>query len=132
MYKFYVLSKVAIDASAKSPKRVIPKAQVRTYLQWVKWLFDAVINGKPYVIVNMDGTSVSNLTSMKAGCVAKGGRKPGGRARERKPDRDSADLKTTLLGTACSDPLLQPRLPQVLLPKYAPKKKPPQEIGRIL
>ena len=104
------------------------RPQVRIYLQWVMWVFDTVLHGKPYVIVNMDETSVSNLTSMKAGYVSKGAKAPSSRMREHKPDRDSTDLKTTLLGAVCSDPLLQPHLPQILLPKYAQKKEPPRRL----
>jgi len=112
---------------AVSYQRVL-KSQAIIYIKWSRWLFEIVLKDKRYVIINMDETSVSNLTSQKKGYVAHATRRDRNRMKEHKPDRDSTDLKTTLLGTICNNAELQPHLPQILLPKYTKAKMPPRRL----
>ena len=87
-----------------------------------------VLSGREYVFVNMDETTVSKIEPQSAGFV------PHRRVQQerklfrkrRKPDRH--DVRTCLLGTVCSDPVLQPHLPQVILPAYTQNARPPEAV----
>ena len=110
---------------------LLSPAQVIIYLKWVLWLFHVVLAGKKFVVINMDETQVSRLTSSKLGYVASRPTQETRQMREHKPDKDSTDTKTTLLGTACNNGDLQPHLPQVLLPKYPGGKMPPRTVQEL-
>ena len=84
--------------------------------------------GREYVLVNMDETLVSKIAAQAAGMVpSRQVQRQGGMTRKRaRPDRH--DVRTSLLGTVCNDPMLQPHLPQVFLPSYSKHVNPPAEV----
>ena len=84
--------------------------------------------GREFVFVNMDETLVSKIAAQAEGLVpARQIQRERGMARRRaRPDRH--DVRTSLLGTVCNDPTLQPHLPQVFLPSYSKHVNPPAEV----
>lgn len=84
--------------------------------------------GRHYVFVNMDETLVSKIVAQSSGFVpARQVQKERHMVRKRaRPDRH--DVRTSLLGTACNDPALQPLLPQVFLPAYTKQARPTAEV----
>jgi len=101
--------------------------QVHTYLQWVRWIIFEALHGRSYVFMNMDETTISQLHSTNQGFLPsrRVQRDQGMIRRKRKPDRH--DVRTCLLGAVCSDPSLQPHLPQVVLPSSSKHVRPPEE-----
>ena len=98
------------------------------YMQWVRWSIIEALAGRPHVFVNMDETTISQLTSSNQGMVPgrRVQREEGMIRRRRKLDRH--DVRTCLIGAVCNDPTLQPHLPQVVLPSYSKHAKPPVEV----
>ena len=91
-------------------------SQVSIYLRWSQWLLQRVLKDRPHVIVNMDETGVSNVTSSKHGVIISRGRR--NVPVESQGAKRARSSKITLLAVTCSSPELQPHLPQVLLPRY--------------
>ena len=94
-------------------------------MQWVRWTIIEALHGRPHVFINMDETTISQLSSSNLGYVPSRQvqRDEGMIRRRRKPDR--YDVRTCLLGAVCNDPTLQPYLPQVVLPSYSKHARPP-------
>ena len=86
------------------------------YLRWAQWLLHRVLKDRPHVIVNMDETGVSNVTSSKHGVIISRGRR--NVPLESQGAKRARSSKITLLAVTCSSPHMQPHLPQVLLPRY--------------
>ena len=81
--------------------------------------------GREYVFLNMDETWVSQVAKEDMGFVpTRQVQRQRGMVRKRaRPDRH--DVRTSLLGTVCNVPALQPHLPQVFLPCYSKHLNPP-------
>ena len=110
-------------------RSTIGPEQVGIYHRWFRWLTEVVLKDRDFVLVNMDETGVGHVQKEKKGYSVN----PAGdehRQFERfgtdKSGVDYTDMKTSLLGVVCSDPTVQPHLPQFVLPKYRAKKLPPQ------
>ena len=74
----------------------------------------------------MDETSVSTIKHSGKGLVALNKVKRDNMWRQPQQKQDRSDVKTSLMGTVCDCPALQPFLPQVILPKYTKRAVPPQ------
>ena len=86
--------------------------KVSIYLRWAQWLLLRVLKDRPHVIVNMDETGVSNVTSSKHGVIISRGRR--NVPLESQGAKRARSSKITLLAVTCSSPQMQPHLPQVL------------------
>ena len=86
------------------------RQQVGIYLRWAQRLLLTVLAGRPHVVVNMDDTGVSNVTSSKHGVIIGRGRNVPAESRGARRGRSS---KITLLAVTCSSAGLQQHLPQV-------------------
>ena len=97
------------------------------YMKWVRFAIDVVLDGRKYVIINMDETSLS--TVYDTGYGMKGRKQPRRpvKLRDHDPD-DRSNVKTSLLATVCDSAALQPLLPQVILPKYTKRATPPESL----
>ena len=91
-------------------------SQVSIYLRWAQWLLHRVLKDRPHVIVNMDETGVSNVTSSKHGVIISRGRR--NVPVESQGAKRARSSKITLLAVTCSSAEMQPHLRQVLLPRY--------------
>ena len=89
---------------------------VSIYWRWAKWLLHRVLKDRPHVIVIMDETDVSNMTSSKHGVIISRGRR--NVPAESQGSKRARSSKITLLAVTCSSAAIQPHLPQVLLPRY--------------
>lgn len=98
------------------------------YLRWIRWIMTEALTGRDYILVNMDETSVSKIVAQSSGFVPpREVQKQCGMVRKRTaPDRH--DVRTSLLGTVCNDPVLQPHLPQIFLPSYSKHVEPPAQV----
>ena len=94
----------------------------------MRWILGVGLAGKQYVIVNMDETHVSQLTTGDKGTVPHNDmvRQESIKRLARKIDRTEG--KTSLLACVCNDASLQPKLPQVFLPRYSKDSKPPEHV----
>ena len=104
------------------------KAQI--FLRWVRWIMTEALFGREYVFVNMDETSVSKVVPQTSGFVPDRSIQRAQGMFRRRPRPDRHDVRTSLLGTVCSDASLQPYLPQVFLPSYSKHAIPPEEVLR--
>ena len=104
--------------------------QVGVYHRWFRWLTEVVFANRKYVLVNMDETGASHAESAKRGYYVHDDTENIGRTtRKMKSGRtDYTDMMTSLLGVVCSDPTIQPHLPQIVLPKFRGKKEPPDYV----
>ena len=101
--------------------------QVRLYLNWVRYAIDIVMNGRTFVVINMDETSINSVEDNGCGLTRRKASRQ--QAQRRVPDGDDrSNVKTTLLATVCDSAALQPLLPQVILPKYTKRASPPQTL----
>ena len=101
--------------------------QVRTYLRWVRFVMDQILDGRPHVVINFDETSLASVRHSGVG-MASGSpsrRKCLERPRERVPRHHG---KVTLMSAMCDSPGLQPLLPQVVLAKYTQNAVPPRRL----
>ena len=105
------------------PRRI---AQVFIYLKWMRYVLDVSLRDNKYVVLNVDETSISQITKAGHGLVSRAVVRTTGMRRMETPVTDRTDVKTTLLGLVCDQPDLQPLLPQVILPKYTQNAVPPQ------
>lgn len=86
---------------------------------------DVSIGERPFVVLNVDETSLATVRHGGLGMVA--GPLRSARARACRP-RDRVDrlhTKITYIAVASDNPHLQPLLPQVVLPKYTKRIEPP-------
>ena len=119
---FYSLFHYAINAFHQ------PFYQALIYLRWIRWIMTEALAGREYVFINMDESSVSKIVSQSSGFVpSREMQQHRGMVRKR-PRPDRHDVRTSLLGTVCNDPVLQPHLPQVFLPSYSKHVDPPAEV----
>ena len=111
---------------SRNRPHVFPKLkQVRIYLKWLRYVLFITLDGRPYVVVNMDETCISSAAAPKKGLmVPPAVRNPRG-WRRRPGGQDRTNTKTTLLAVACDQPDLQPYLPQVILSRYTAHAIPP-------
>ena len=100
--------------------------QVFIYLKWMRYLLDVSLRDKKYVVLNVDETSISQVSTAGHGLVSRAVVRTTGLRRMDASTTDRTDVKTTLLGLVCDQPDLQPLLPQVILPKYTQNAIPPQ------
>ena len=102
--------------------------QALTYLQWVRYAFETVLNGRSYVVLNMDETSLSSVEGQGKG-MRTCRRASRGRPTVRHGDvADRSNTKTTLLATVCDNRDLQPYLPQIVLARYTQNATPPAHL----
>jgi hypothetical protein len=99
---------------------------VQIFLNWTRFVVEDVVRGRPHVFINMDETQVSSIKHSGKGLVAINKVKRDNLLSQPKQPRDRTDVKTSLMGTVCDCPALQPFLPQVMLPKYTKRCVPPQ------
>ena len=95
-------------------------------MNWTRFVVEDVVRGRPHVFINMDETQVSSIKHSGKGLVAINKVKRDNLLSQPKQPRDRTDVKTSLMGTVCDCPALQPFLPQVMLPKYTKRCVPPQ------
>ena len=95
-------------------------------MQWVRWAMTEALQGRSFVFINMDETTISQLKPAEKGFVpARQVQRAHGMIRRKtKPNKE--DVRTCLLGAVCDQPALQPHLPQVVLPSYSKHVRPPQ------
>ncbi len=99
--------------------------QAMIYMRWVRFAVDVVLEGRSFVVINMDETSIHTVKDTGQGLKSRS--KPEHSVTYRRRDaEDRSDVKTTLLATVCDAAGLQPFLPQVLLPKYTRNAAPPR------
>ena len=84
-----------------------------------------VLPDREYVVLNIDETSVSTMDASTLGLVAMSRIKRAQGWTRPKQSKDRSDTKTTYVGVISDSPMLQPHLPQVLLPRYTKSKEPP-------
>jgi hypothetical protein len=99
---------------------------VLIFLNWTRFIVEDVMRGRSHVFINMDETSVSTIKHSGKGLVALNKVKRDNMWSQPKQSQDRTDVKTSLMGTVCDCPALQPFLPQVILPKYTKRAVPPQ------
>jgi hypothetical protein len=100
-------------------------SQVQIFLNWTRFVVEDVLPGRPHVFINMDETQVSSIKHNGQGLVALNKVKRDNMWSRPKLTQDRTDVKTSLMGTVCDCPALQPFLPQVMLPKYTKRCVPP-------
>ena len=112
---------------------VVGLTQVGIYHRWFRWLTEVVLHNRKFVLVNMDETGVANCEASKQGYWMATDPEVAGRTLHKasKGKADYTDQKTSLLGVICSDPLIQPHLRQLILPKYRGKKMPPKYMQEL-
>ncbi len=91
--------------------------QVMIYLRWAQWLFRCGLRHLNHVVINIDETSVSASHDTDTGWVVNAGVRAASNLTTVASRSGGPVLSCTLLGCICSDPAVQPHLPQVLLPK---------------
>jgi hypothetical protein len=101
-------------------------SQVQIFLNWTRFVVEDVMQGRPHVFINMDETSVSSIKHSGKGLVALNKVKRDNMWSQPRQTQDRTDVKTSLMGTVCDCPALQPFLPQAILPKYTKRGVPPQ------
>jgi hypothetical protein len=99
---------------------------VLIFLNWTRFVVENVMSGRTHVFINMDETSISSVHHNGKGLVAVNKVKQENMWSQPKQTQDRTDVKTSLMGTVCDSPALQPFLPQVILPKYTKRDVPPQ------
>ena len=92
------------------------------------WLTQVVLAGRDFVVVNMDESGVGQTLAAKKGCVFAKKEQTRHQMKAVIRSKDYTDASTSLLGTICDNPELQPHLPQVILPKYPGGKDPPAHL----
>lgn len=97
------------------------------YYNWVRFATDIVLDGRSFVVINMDETAISSVDDLNDGLRTR--RPPQDASRSRPLDPvDRSNFRTTLLASVCDSAALQPLLPQVILPKYTKRASPPQRL----
>ena len=87
-----------------------------------------VLRNRQFVVVNMDETGVSKTLTARRGHVLNATYQERFKLTAAQLSKDYTDNVTALLGVVCDNPRLQPHLPQVILPKYNERKKPPRHV----
>ena len=105
-----------------------PCRQALIYLRWIRWIMTEALPGRDHVFVNMDETLVSKIAAQSSGFVPSRQVQKERHMVRKKLGPDRHDVRTSLLGTVCNDPALQPFLPQVFLPCYSKHVVPPMEV----
>jgi hypothetical protein len=95
------------------------------YINWIRFATDIVLRGRTFVVLSSDETSINTVEDATRGLRGRQAPRQRRPHRPRDPD-DRTDVKTTLLATVCDSAALQPFLPQVILPKYTQRARPPQ------
>ena len=96
------------------------------YLRWLQWQLRRERSEKNCLVINMDETNVSSLTSWKHGwALHRRPMKCDGKRTRPKPARE---LKMTLMAAVCHKEEWQQTLPQVMLPKHPGKTLPSKKL----
>ena len=98
------------------------------YLRWVRFAIEHVLQGRSYVILNMDETSLSTVEDQSRGLRTCNKSPYTNKATRQRDDVDRTNSKTSLLATVCDSHDLQPYLPQILLVRYTRNATPPARI----
>ena len=101
--------------------------QVCMYLRWLQWQLHRERSEKECLVINMDETNVSNLTSWKHGWALR--RRPMNCDSKRTRPKPARELKMTLMAAVCDKEEWQKTLPQVMLPKHPGKNTAFQEVN---
>ena len=99
------------------------------YLRWLQWMLHSVHENHNTVVINMDETSMSNVTRWKHGWAVCSRRSP--HERKRHKPKPAREMKITLIGAICNRPDMQSTLPQVLLPKHPGGRTPGKRILKM-
>ena len=104
-----------------------PPPQVGVYYRWYRWLTEVALQGKKFILVNMDETGVGVSETTKRGwyTTERLELRSDTQRVTKQLNTDYTHMKTSLLGVICNDPTIQPHLPQFLLPKFRKKDNPP-------
>lgn len=109
-----------------------PLPQVSVFFRWMRYILDVTLKHRPYVILNMDETSLAAVRHGGAGMVSGSLRAARRRVQRPTDPRDRFGHKVTHLGCVTDNPHLQPLLPQVVLPKYTQNAVPPADMRERL
>ena len=101
--------------------------QVRLFFRWLRFVIDVALADRPFVVVNMDETSLVSVRHGGSGMIVGSLRSARRRAHRPSDPRDRLHQKVTLIAAVSDNPNLQPLLPQVVLPKYTQNANPPLE-----
>ena len=104
----------------------VPQALI--YLQWVRYAIEVVLIGRPYVVLNMDETSLSSIEDQGKGLRTCRRAARGAQTVRRGDVADRSNTKTTLIATVCDNRDLQPYLPQIVLARYTQNAAPPAHL----
>ena len=104
----------------------VPQALI--YLQWVRYAIEVVLIGRPYVVLNMDETSLSSVEDQGKGLRTCRRAARGAQTVRRGDVADRSNTKTTLIATVCDNRDLQPYLPQIVLARYTQNAAPPAHL----
>ena len=105
---------------------MLHRVKVAVYLRWLQWQLSRDRGGKEFIVINMDETNVSNLSSWKHGwALHRRTMRCEGKRTRPKPPRE---LKMTLMASVCNKEDWQPSLPQVLLPKHPGRSLPSKRL----
>ena len=96
------------------------RCQVAIFAQWAQWLREDVLRGGDVVYINLDETSVERLSPHRRGHVLSIPRAGASASLvHERISRAETHGHLTLVALICSDPALQPALPQIFLTKDA-------------
>ncbi len=97
------------------------------YMKWVRFAVDVALDGKTFVMINMDETSINTIQDDRTGLTLR--KSPHQSRTSRQPDPlDRSNVKTSLLAAVCDSAALQPHIPQVILVKYTQQAVPPRRL----
>ena len=99
------------------------------YLRWLQWMLHSVHENHNTVVINMDETSMSNVTRWKRGWAVCS--RPGPHERKRHKPKPAREMKITLIAAICNRPDMQITLQQVLLPKHPGGRTPGKRILKL-
>ena len=117
------------DGSCRFMTSAVLQAKAAIFIRWIHWAMRPRDTNLPAICINMDETTISCLKRTKYGMVAPAAFNVSETSVESK--RQGGFPRCALIASIVNDDALQPKLPQVFLPKTRATFFPPKKIRGV-